>query len=336
MGSKAADGIRHWIVCGRIFIRTSPINRIWIILVVIAAMLDTATVLSAKPVTLVVYGRAVTVRTYEHTVGDLLADRNIRPGPQDRVTPAEDSPLHRGEVIRVSAPVPVTLLVFGQARHTVTASETVAGVLKENGISLGPDDVAQPGPSTQVVAGMIIRVDRLTTGTEVTSVPLPFSTRQESSPDLFRGMDRIIQLGRPGLLQQIWKVTFVDGVPVHQTLTATRVIRPPEDRVVQVGMLDETSRGGNLLRFSRAIEVRATAYTGGGITATGTVPRVGTIAVDPRVIPLGSRLYVEGYGYGTALDTGGAIIGDRVDLYFDTYREVEDWGVRYVRVFVLE
>ncbi|HUW65849.1 MAG TPA: ubiquitin-like domain-containing protein [Spirochaetia bacterium] len=340
MGLKAADGIRHWITSRQISLRTTllhRINRIWILVAALTAMMITATYLSAQPVTLVVHGQAVAIRTSQRTVGDLLADRNVRPGQQDRVMPAEDSPIYRGEVIRVSSAVPVRVQVAGKYLDLMTARETVAGVLKENGIALGPNDQVQPAPATQVAANMIIRVDRMTTGTEVKNVPLPFSTRQESSPDLFRGVDRIMRLGRLGLEKQVWQVSFRDGVPVNKTLIQSQLIQAPQDQLVQVGALGEASRGGNVLRFSKVVEVRATAYTADGSdTASGTVPRAGTVAVDPAVIPLGSRLYVEGYGYGTALDTGGAITGKRIDLFFDTFRETDEWGVRYVRVFVLE
>ena len=81
----------------------------------------------------------------------------------------------------------------------------------------------------------------------------------------------------------------------------------------------------------------ATAYTWTGYrTATGTWPSRGTVAVDPRVIPLGTELHIEGYGSAVALDTGGAIQGQRVDLYMDTEHECWQWGRRQVEVRVLE
>jgi len=337
MGLKAADVVRHWITSRQLPIRIPPPDRLWISATLILAMMTTAVVASAKPVTLVVRGQPKAIRTYARTVGDLLAEAGIRLGGLDRVMPAADSPVCRGEVIRVSTVVPVVLRLWGrEVLDRSTASETVAGVLKENGIELGPGDQVQPGLTTQVASGMEITVDRLTIGTRTKNVPLPFSTRQISSPDLFRGIDRIIRPGRPGVARQVWQVAFLDGVPTGETLVRSDTVTPPQDQVVEVGTLGEVSRGGNVIRFTRVIEARATAYTGGGSTATGTVARPGTVAVDPAVIPLGSRVYVEGYGYGTALDTGGAIRGHRVDLYFDTAREVDQWGVRYVKVFVLD
>ncbi len=85
------------------------------------------------------------------------------------------------------------------------------------------------------------------------------------------------------------------------------------------------------------ITFEATAYTWTGYrTATGTWPSRGTVATDPRVIPLGTELHIEGYGPAVAADTGGAIQGQRVDLYMDTEHECWQWGRRKVEVRVLE
>lgn len=91
---------------------------------------------------------------------------------------------------------------------------------------------------------------------------------------------------------------------------------------------------------SKSITVNATAYSGDGITASGTATMrnasgYSTIAVDPRVIPLGSRVYVEGYGYAVADDTGGAIKGNRIDVFFPSESEAQSWGVRSVTVYIL-
>jgi 3D (Asp-Asp-Asp) domain-containing protein len=84
------------------------------------------------------------------------------------------------------------------------------------------------------------------------------------------------------------------------------------------------------------VTFEATAYTWtGSRTATGTWPSRGTVAVDPRVIPLGSELYVEGYGPAVAADTGGDIKGQRIDLYMESYEEAIQFGRREVLVEVL-
>jgi len=85
----------------------------------------------------------------------------------------------------------------------------------------------------------------------------------------------------------------------------------------------------------RELTVLATAYTHtGNTTATGVWPYYGTVSVDPEVIPLHSKLSIENYGSGTALDTGGDIKGNRIDVFFDTYEEAIQWGRKTVKVKV--
>jgi 3D (Asp-Asp-Asp) domain-containing protein len=89
------------------------------------------------------------------------------------------------------------------------------------------------------------------------------------------------------------------------------------------------------------IQMIATAYTagsagGGGMTAIGRPAGHGIVAVDPRVIPLGTRLYISGYGYAVAGDTGGDIVGNRIDLGFDSLREALLFGRRDVTVYRLK
>ena len=97
-----------------------------------------------------------------------------------------------------------------------------------------------------------------------------------------------------------------------------------------------------LAKAKRVFTVRSTAYTsdprengGWNVTAIGTKIRRGVIAVDPRVIPLRTRVYVEGYGFATAEDTGGAIKGNKIDVVMDTKAQSRNWGVRNVKIYIL-
>jgi 3D (Asp-Asp-Asp) domain-containing protein len=103
-------------------------------------------------------------------------------------------------------------------------------------------------------------------------------------------------------------------------------VAPPRPRVVA-----KPKKPGPKMRPMR---VTATAYALRGRTARGTYVKKGTIAVDPRLIPLGTRIYVPGYGWGTALDTGGAIRGNVIDLWMPSTRECFSWGVRTVQILV--
>ena len=127
----------------------------------------------------------------------------------------------------------------------------------------------------------------------------------------------------------------------------------PDVYQVEEGVLEASD--GTLIEYEAVMQLEATAYCACheccgkwpgnkwyGITATGTKAKVGTIAVDPRVIPLGTQVYIEGlygaknYGYGSAEDTGGAIKGNIIDLYFNTHRETINWGRQQVKVYILK
>ncbi len=143
----------------------------------------------------------------------------------------------------------------------------------------------------------------------------------------------------------------IDGLFGEGTENAVKVFQKklavPEDGIVTKDifkLLKTYSKraGGDLpSRYSRVMQMEATAYTtedpGCGLyTARGSRLRKGLVAVDPRVIPLGTRLYVVGYGYALADDTGGAIKGNKIDLAYESRAEAFKFGRRMVTVYILE
>lgn len=137
------------------------------------------------------------------------------------------------------------------------------------------------------------------------------------------------------------------GAVLLMTLMPTEIAPDPApvqtvSKQVQAKPEQLPSRGEELKQRDkepeyRDLEMEATAYCHtGNRTYTGTWPSRGTIAVDPDVIPLGSRLWVEGYGFGIAEDTGGAIKGNRVDVFLESESECWEWGRRQVKVRIME
>lgn len=230
----------------------------------------------------------------------------------------------------------VTLRIGDRAEKLNTYARTVGELLAAAGVTLGPLDRVEPDPAAPVTAGLRIRVQRVVIRQETREITVPFTTLDLWDPSLAGGTARLLHTGVPGLARQVWRVVYTDGAVTAATLLGETILTAPQPAILAVSGGTVTSRGGTPNLFARAMVVTATAYAPtGALTATGTVPQLGTIAVDPRIIPLGSRLYVQGYGYGTALDTGGAIKGARVDLFFNTTREADDWGVRRVQVYIL-
>jgi len=154
--------------------------------------------------------------------------------------------------------------------------------------------------------------------------------------------------GKPGESHIIWRVYYRNGKEVRRVKVREDVIEPPQPRIYEIGVHGHiASRGavgrGVAFRTVKVLEMHASAYTphrsgggtGTGRTATGLPAGYGLVAVDPRVIPLGTVLYIEGYGMAIAADTGRAIRGHRIDLCYATRQQALQFGRRKVRVHLL-
>jgi len=319
----------------------STIRPAWIIaglaIFVLAAGITLGYALTRKTVTLVENGTEIQVKTRAGSVGQLLAERNLPLGPQDRVLPDSGARLSNGSRVEIRRAHRITLMADRETTEIYTPAETVGDVLNEKKVALNPTDVVKPGVGERIAGDTEIRVIRVVNRSETVKAPIAFDVRRVPNPEMARGISRTVSRGQNGEEEQTWSVTYHDGQMVSRHLVDRKVISDPAVAVVQVGTGQTVSRGGETIRFKEALDVLATAYTYTGYnTASGTAPEYGTVAVDPGVIPMGSRLYVEGYGHATALDTGSAINGNRIDVFLESHSEASRWGVRSVRVYLLE
>ncbi len=309
----------------------------YLFLLVTAVVLFSGYAWAEKSLVLAVEGEEFSVQTFSRTVGEVLERQNIVLLEKDEVLPATDTPVKDGMVIKVLRALKVTVEADGQEIPARTRGRTVADVLAEYGIKLGAEDEVTPGPEELLSPGMKIKVTRVRTETIVDEAAIKYQTRNQYTTKLPQGSTRVAREGRNGAERQTFQVTYRDGREVNRRLIAREVITPPVDRVVMIGSGMVISRGGNNIRYSDVKDMLASAYTyTGNNTASGVPPRYGVVAVDPREISMGTSMYVEGYGYATALDRGGAIKGNRIDLFFETYEEAMNWGMRRVKVYILE
>lgn len=238
-----------------------------------------------------------------------------------------------------SHPQTVTVIHDGSEIAAQFSSGTVAQTILRAGIALGPDDIVSPDPTAQTVAGgqiVIVRVKRVTVAVEEELRP-PHIVKQSSR--MPRRLASIISRGQPGRIERTYDLTCHDGEVVDHTVVCETLLEEPIPTIVAAGGKTLPSRGFYAGR--RAFEMEATAYSAQqkGIkntTAGGYRTGKGVVAVDPRFIPLKTRLYIEGYGEAIAGDTGGAIKGNRIDLGFETLREAINFGRRMVVVRVLD
>lgn len=254
--------------------------------------------------------------------------------------------------LRVEKKFPVRITADGQTTEARVVSGTVRELLSEQGIALGEYDEVTPAADTRLTAdsaAQTITVARITKETETARVAIPYNSTKRTTAELDYGQTRVSQKGIDGVAEQTVLVTRRDDVEISREVQSESVVTNPQQEILEVGTGGAVvTRGGKILRYSKVIQVKATAYSTEGwsrenkLTAIGTRCRVGAIAVDPRVIPLGSRVYVtspngESWIYGTAVaeDTGSAIKGNRIDLYFNTQAECRSFGVRSAKVYVL-
>ncbi|MHB9133207.1 MAG: G5 and 3D domain-containing protein [Armatimonadota bacterium] len=229
----------------------------------------------------------------------------------------------------------VLLRVDGTVRKVATAKETVQTLLHQEKVILKDHDLVEPVLATAISEGMTVTVHRVTYVQVVERVSIApktvtrFDRRMSSTPVR-------VSEGRPGVALQTRCMWKKDGVVTVQWTTINKVIVPAKPIVVLRGQAPSRGSTGR-----RVLTMTATAYTPydagcNGITATGARATRGIIAVDPRVIPLGTRVYVDGYGPAVAADTGGAIKRNVIDVCFPTKREAFSWGRRKVTVIVLD
>lgn len=287
------------------------------------------------------------------------ADGGVALGENDYISLPLTADLHKIKDydIQLQKGMSVYLVCDGQKRKVFTWAKTVGNVLEECNIKLNPKDkLIDCFKDTEIYDGMQIKVVRVEEKTETEKIPLAYRIVKRPNNALDKGKEIVIRQGKQGEKHRVFSVVYEDGKETARNLISETIAVAPLERIVEYGTLmwKKTSRG-EVIRYSKVYEMRATAYTSSfkdtgkkpgdkwfGLTYTGVKARRGIVAVDPKVIPLGSRVYVEGVGkvpdYGIALaaDIGGAIKGNKIDLYMDTQEEADNWGVKKVRVYILD
>lgn len=176
----------------------------------------------------------------------------------------------------------------------------------------------------------------------IEDVEIPIETEVVESNQIAPGMSKVQEAGVKGTERRVIRTTQVGGEISDEQIIHQFVLDAPKKRVVlqntQPVPVRAKAAGVDLSQLDvvNSFTVEATAYTyTGNRTATGVYPAEGMIAVDPRVIPLGTKVYVEGYGYAIAADTGGAIKGKIIDVFFPNLRTCLEWGRRSVKIHIL-
>ena len=351
----------------RIFNMSSSAKKI--VLISTAAVLTLAIMISgiciaAKQITIVDGDNEAKVITFKRYVGEVLEAKNIALGTRDKLSESSDAKLKDGMKIEVYRAFNVIVTEKGESKTLIATQPTAGGVLEELGYKPKRTDKITPGYDAKVSEFDEITIVRVHQESVSVKEEVPFESEVRENKSLASGKSKLVQKGKVGEKDVRYKIVYEDGVEVSRTAIYESVTTEPIPQIREIGKKQpvnyvvasagtvQTSRSGSLA-YSKVISANATAYDASscgkspshpayGITATGARAGYGIVAVDPRVIPLGSKLYIESadgsyvYGSAVAADTGGAIKGNRIDLCFNTRAEAIRFGRRAVKVYILK
>ena len=216
-----------------------------------------------------------------------------------------------------------------------TKSRTIGEIVELMDIELDENEKARTDLTQTVSADTEINVDCVEYSSDAKTEAVSFETKYVDVQTIPRGSTRVYQQGRNGTKTIEYKVTYLNGVECEREVSREYISTSPTECVIYRGVGGSVSAGGRTYTYSYYIDCTSTVYTGGGTTASGVPASESVIAVDPKVIPLGTRVYVDGIGFRTAADTGGAIKGNSIDIYYNSNNPaLAGYGRRSVRVYI--
>ena len=311
------------------------------IFAVSALIMGFSTVL-AKDVNLIVDGEEEVISTYANTVEDFLISEDIELSKDEAVFPTKDTEITDGMDIKIAKYKTITLKIGDNEEKKKVLSETVDDLMEELGIDLDEHDVVTTKPANEIVDKGIVGIERVDKKQFSKTEEIPYESEVIENDEMYQGETKVVQAGVKGEQIHTMQNVFVNDKLVSIENLDTEVVKEPVKEIVHKGTKEVEGLNGK--KVKKVIVMQATAYdpSAGSKTAMGTRARVGAVAVDPKVIPLGSKLYIESmdgfptYGYATAEDTGGAIKGNRIDLFYSTNSQALKFGRRNVKVYVLD
>lgn len=307
-----------------------------------------------KEVNIIIDGKEMHYKTTKKTVKELFNQFNIDLSEEDNINVEIDEKIKDGMVLEINRVIPLEVFLGNRVIEVKTSRKTVKEVLDELSIAYDEDDYVIPGLNSNIVADMKIRVVQINKKTDLKIEEIPYEKIIRYNDNLEKGKVKKIQSGKNGIKEVEISEIYKDNKLISKYISNERLVQKPIPQILEIGTKDYfvSSRGN--IKFEKSIIMSATAYDlsyestgkrpgdkGYGITAMGTKVRPGVVAVDPRVIPLGTKLYIQSldgtkdYGFAIAEDTGGAIKGNKIDLFFESRSEALAFGRRKVKVYIL-
>lgn len=317
------------------------------------------TILKAFPVTIDDKGEKKSVSMTRGTVEDALNKAGIALAQDEKVTPSLDTEVTEGTEIKISNSVSVDITLMGETDTYEVPAGTVKDALASVGAVCDKNDKLNASLDDKVYEDMDITLVKVTVKNETETQVVDYKTTVKKDSSMDKGTSKITRYGIEGSKTVTNKNTYEDGVLVNSEKVSSKITKKPVNQIKVVGtkkaekFVGSTKGGagtfvdnsGNTVSYKKVLTGSGTAYTAkeGSLTATGAKACVGGVAVNPSIIPYGTKMYITAsdgsyvYGYATAIDTGGALMDGSaiVDLFMNSYADCANFGRRDVTIYIL-
>lgn len=280
----------------------------------------TGFVTANKNVTIVADGNKMVVNTVYDNPKNILKQAGIKLDNGDDYTVSTGN-ITDNAVITINRAMPVTVEIDGDTKDE-------------------DKYFVEGGKDTQLHTDAKVKVLNVSSKLVLRDEVQNYQVIKEPDSSMIRGNEEVIQAGRNGLNRLLVREKYHKGIKVGEEVVQTSQLVRPVNQVVREGTAEPMNTIG-LRSYSQVLYMEASAYLpydggGAGYTALGIPARYGVVAVDPDIIPLGTRVYIPGYGEAIAADTGGAINGYMIDLCMEDYTQAIAFGRRGVEVYILD
>lgn len=314
----------------------------------------TSSMLKAVEIKIDYNGERRSVSLAKGTVADVLERTGITPAYDEVVEPALSTPIAENLTVKIYKGKKLSIVADGKTDSVYVPNGNVCDVLAELGYKFSDDDILNVDRNSNIEDADKIVIKRVTYKNETETQSVDFETVKKNSKDVELGKTKVQTEGKKGEALVTKRCKYIDGKKVSSETVDTKITKEPVDKVVLMGTKGSnvsnpagtfTDMNGNTVAYSSVVTGSGTAYTApaGSLTATGVTAYHGGVAVNPNIIPYGSKLYIVStdgsfvYGYATAVDTGGALMAGTaiVDCFYNTYNECVNFGRRNVNVYIV-
>lgn len=268
---------------------------------------------------------------------EIIENAGILIRPEDKVLSEESSTFVAGRLV-IKRSKPILVEIDGKTETYYTVSGTAKELFDEKGIELNNSDFVNVKLDERLQENSKIVIKRLIEKELVIKESISYKTIYQNDEMVAAGLIYKKQDGKNGILEKHYKEIYFGGIKTNTQFLFNKVAKAPTNEIFIVGKAKKPTK------YLKTFTVTATAYSptvaetdsNPWVTASGLRSSFGIIAVDPKVIPMGTLVYVDGYGYAVAGDTGGLIKGDKIDVFFYSTRDAAKWGVKKVKIYILE